>query len=250
MTERLKPDSPVARKVFPSPNHGERRAAAIDALILHYTGMPTAESALELLCSPIAQVSAHYLVDEDGVVLQLVPEARRAWHAGASYWAGETDLNSSSVGIEVAHPGHHDPRPFAPAQIAAVIELSRDICARHAIPPERVLAHSDIAPRRKIDPGEFFPWETLARHGVGRFMPAPAPQSGARWAPGDQGADIAQLQRSLAGFGYKIEATGVYDEDTATTITAFQRHFRPARVDGLADDSTCEILTRLTEAQA
>jgi len=235
-------------QVFPSPNHGVR-TRPVTSLILHYTGMPTAEGALELLCSPIAQVSAHYLVDEDGEILQLVPESRRAWHAGASYWAGETDLNTSSVGIEVAHPGHHDPRPFPPAQIAAVIELSRDICARHAIPPARVLAHSDIAPRRKIDPGEFFPWEMLARSGVGRFPSAPTPPGVARWAPGDRNAEIAQLQRQLASFGYKLEATGVYDDDTALAVTAFQRHFRPARVDGLADASTCEALTRLLESQ-
>lgn len=233
-------------QVFPSPNHGVR-TRPVTSLILHYTGMPTAESALELLCSPIAQVSAHYVVEEDGKILQLVPESRRAWHAGASYWAGETDLNTSSVGIEIAHPGHRDPRPFPPEQVAAVIELSRDICERHAIPPTRVLAHSDIAPRRKIDPGEFFPWETLARHGVGRFASAP-PCSAARWAPGDSDAEIAQLQRQLALFGYRIEATGVYDEDTVLTVTAFQRHFRPARVDGLADSSTCEALTRLLES--
>lgn len=236
-------------RVFPSPNHG-LRTRPVTSLILHYTGMPTSESALELLCSPIAQVSAHYLVEEDGAILQLVPESRRAWHAGASYWAGETDLNTSSVGIEVAHPGHHDPRLFPPAQIAAVIELSRDICARHAIPPERVLAHSDIAPRRKIDPGEFFPWETLARNGVGHFTPAPTPPGVAQWAPGDHDLQIAEFQQQLARFGYRIEATGVYDEDTASTVTAFQRHFRPARVDGLADASTCEVLTILLEAQA
>ena len=236
-------------QVFPSPNHGVRMRP-VTSLILHYTGMPTAESALELLCSPIAQVSAHYLVEEDGKILQLVPESRRAWHAGASYWAGETDLNTSSVGIEIAHPGHLDPRPFPAAQIAAVVELSRDICARHTIPPARVLAHSDIAPRRKIDPGEFFPWETLARHGVGRFLQTPPPCSGPRWTPGESGADIALLQQQLSSFGYRIEATGVYDEDTVLTVTAFQRHFRPARVDGLADTSTCEALMRLLESPA
>ena len=179
-----------------------------------------------------------------------MPESRRAWHAGASYWAGETDLNTSSVGIEIAHPGHLDPRPFPAAQIAAVVELSRDICARHAIPPARVLAHSDIAPRRKIDPGEFFPWETLARHGVGRFLQTPPPCTGPRWTPGESGADIAHLQQQLSSFGYRIEATGVYDEDTVLTVTAFQRHFRPARVDGLADSSTCEALMRLLESPA
>lgn len=236
-------------QIFPSPNHGVR-TRAVTSLILHYTGMPTSESALELLCSPIAQVSAHYLVEEDGKVLQLVPESRRAWHAGASYWAGETDLNTSSIGIEIAHPGHHDPRPFPPEQIASVIELSRDICERNAIQPARVLAHSDIAPRRKIDPGEFFPWQTLAHNGVGRFITPSAPQAVARWASGDSSVEITQLQRQLASFGYRIEETGVYDDDTAATVMAFQRHYRPARVDGLADASTCDVLAHLLEAQA
>ncbi len=236
-------------QIVPSPNHGVR-TRAVTSLILHYTGMPTSESALELLCSPIAQVSAHYLVEEDGKVLQLVPESRRAWHAGASYWAGETDLNTSSIGIEIAHPGHHDPRPFPPEQIASVIELSRDICERNAIQPARVLAHSDIAPRRKIDPGEFFPWQTLAHNGVGRFITPSAPQAVARWASGDSSVEITQLQRQLASFGYRIEETGVYDDDTAATVMAFQRHYRPARVDGLADASTCDVLAHLLEAQA
>ena len=241
-------DHPGAQ-VFPSPNHGPR-TRAVTSLILHYTGMPTAESALELLCSPIAQVSAHYLVEEDGKIMQLVPEARRAWHAGASFWAGETDLNTSSIGIEIAHPGHRDPRPFPPAQIAAVIDLSRDVCARNAIPPARVLAHSDIAPRRKIDPGEFFPWETLAQNGVGQFFAAAPPDATPRWAPGDASAEVATLQQQLASFGFRIEQTGVYDDDTAVSVTAFQRHHRPARVDGLADASTCDVLTRLLELQS
>ncbi|MCX7899955.1 MAG: thiamine phosphate synthase, partial [Methylocystis sp.] len=151
------PDYAGAR-VLPSPNHGER-LRPISALVLHYTGVPTEESALELLCSPVAEVSAHYVVREDGGVIQLVPEARRAWHAGRSYWAGETDMNSASIGIEIVHPGHADPRPYPAPQIAAVIALAKDICARHKIARERVLAHSDIAPSRKQDPGEFFPWE-------------------------------------------------------------------------------------------
>ncbi|WP_036288296.1 thiamine phosphate synthase [Methylocystis sp. ATCC 49242] len=243
LTRPFAPDHSGAR-VFPSPNHGPR-AKPISALILHYTGMPTGESALELLCSPIAEVSAHYFVEENGRVLQLVPEERRAWHAGASFWAGETDMNSASIGIEIVHAGHIDPRPFPEPQIAAVAALSRDICARRNIPPQRVLAHSDIAPRRKIDPGEFFPWETLARCGVGRWLAPAPPDDGPALEPGAGGPDVAQLQRRLADFGYKMVETGVYDEDTAATVAAFQRHFRPARVDGRADASTLDILTRL-----
>ena len=242
------PDHAGAR-VFASPNHGSR-LRPISSLVLHYTGMPTEESALELLCSPIAEVSAHYFVRENGEVLQLVPEARRAWHAGASFWAGETDLNSASIGVEIAHPGHIDPRPYSDAQIAAVNALARDICARNNIPPHRVLAHSDIAPRRKVDPGEFFPWDVLAQNGVGLFVTPDAPDDTAPLARDCAGEKVSALQRSLAAFGYKIIDTGVFDEDTELAVAAFQRHYRPARVDGRADASTCDVLTRLLEAQA
>ncbi len=239
------PDYAGAR-VVPSPNHGAR-LRPISALILHYTGMPTSAGALELLRSPAAEVSAHYFVEEDGEILQLVPEERRAWHAGKSSWAGETDLNSASIGIEIVHPGHDDPRPFPPRQIEAVAALCRDICARRGINPARVLGHSDIAVARKIDPGEFFPWDELARAGVGHFV-APAPLGDAGLAPGDGGEDVAALQRRLAAYGYAIAATGVYDDDTAKVVAAFQRHFRPARIDGHADLSTCDTLARLLAA--
>lgn len=243
LVARFAPDHARAI-VFPSPNHGPR-ARPISALVLHYTGMPTAQSALELMCSPIAEVSAHYVVEEDGRVLQLVPESRRAWHAGVSCWAGETDVNSASIGIEIVHPGHIDPRPYPEKQIDAVIGLSRDICARRKIAPQRVLAHSDIAPRRKIDPGEFFPWDRLAAAGVGlRLAPLP-PGDGPALERDAAGEKVAQLQRQLAAFGYKLAETGIYDEETATAVAAFQRHFRPARVDGRADASTIDVLTRL-----
>jgi N-acetylmuramoyl-L-alanine amidase len=243
LTRVFAPDYAAAR-VFPSPNHGPR-TRPVSALALHYTGMPTAEGALELLCSPIAEVSSHYVVEEDGSVLQLVPEARRAWHAGASFWAGETDMNSASIGVEIVHPGHIDPRPYPAAQIAAVVALSRDICARRKIPPERVLAHSDIAPRRKIDPGEFFPWDALAAAGVGRYLTPNAPDDGPALEPGAGGEKVARLQRQLSAFGYKVAETSIYDEDTAAAVSAFQRHFRVARVDGRADASTIDVLTRL-----
>ncbi len=245
LTRGFRPDY-AAAEVFPSPNHGPR-ARAISALVLHYTGMPTAESALELLCSPICEVSAHYFVEESGRILQLVPESRRAWHAGASFWAGETDMNSASIGIEIVHPGHIDPHAYPPAQIKAVIALSKDICARHKIAPERVLAHSDIAPRRKIDPGEFFPWAALAAAGVGRYVEPLAPDDGPALELDAAGEAVARLQRQLAALGYKIVETGVYDEDTASAVAAFQRHWRPARVGGRADASTIDALTRLLQ---
>jgi N-acetyl-anhydromuramyl-L-alanine amidase AmpD len=237
------PDYPLAR-VIPSPNHGER-LRPISLLILHYTGMPTASSALDLLRSPQAEVSAHYFVEEDGGVLQLVPEARRAWHAGKSFWAGETDVNSASIGVEIAHPGHDDPRPYPLQQIAAVAALARDICERRAIARERVLAHSDIAVTRKIDPGEFFPWEALALEGVGHYV-APA-RLGAEegLTIGDAGAEVAALQEALRAYGYDIAPTGRYDEATANVVAAFQRHFRPQRIDGRADASTRATLEGL-----
>ncbi len=240
------PDHAGAR-VLPSPNHGPR-ARPVSAIVLHYTGMPGCEAALELLCSPIHEVSAHYVVEEDGRVLQLVPETRRAWHAGVSYWAGETDMNSISIGVEIVHPGHIDPRPYPDAQISAVIALCRDICARRAIAPARILAHSDIAPRRKIDPGEFFPWDALAAAGVGLAAPAAAPDAEGALELDRAGPAVEALQRRLSAFGYRVAETGVYDDDTAAAVSAFQRHYRRARVDGRADASTIDALTRLLAA--
>ncbi|MGA8170500.1 MAG: N-acetylmuramoyl-L-alanine amidase [Methylocystis sp.] len=240
------PDYPLAR-VVPSPNHGER-LRPISMLILHYTGMPTAASALDLLRSAEAEVSAHYFVDEDGGVLQLVPETRRAWHAGKSFWGGETDVNSASIGVEIVHPGHDDPRPYPQRQIAAVAALARDICARRGIAKTRVLAHSDIAITRKVDPGEFFPWNALADAGVGHYV-APAPIVGEEaLAIGDAGAPVAALQEGLRAYGYNIEPTAHYDEATGAVVAAFQRHFRPQRIDGRADASTLMTLESLLGA--
>ncbi|TVR10509.1 MAG: N-acetylmuramoyl-L-alanine amidase [Salinarimonadaceae bacterium] len=240
-----RPESPLAAKVFPSPNHGERKGAP-DMLILHYTGMPDSGEALQWLCNPVSEVSAHYFVFEDGRVLQLVPEGRRAWHAGVGSWLGENDVNSRSIGIEIANPGHVGGMPPYPdAQIEAVIALCRDICERWRIPPARVLAHSDIAPARKNDPGEAFPWERLHREGVGHWV-APAPIADGRYfARGDEGQPIEALQAMLAMYGYGVAITGVFDETTEAVIRAFQRHFRPTRVDGVADASTITTLRDL-----
>jgi N-acetylmuramoyl-L-alanine amidase len=231
----------------PSPNHNER-LRPVSSLILHYTGVPTAAEALHLLTSPQAQVSSHYFVDEDGSILQLVAEERRAWHAGRSFWAGETDMNSASIGVEIVHPGHADPRPFPSAQIEAVVRLCRDICERWRIRPERVLGHSDIAVGRKIDPGEFFPWAALAEAGVGHYV-SPAPLGdGPALGRGASGPEVEALQRMLACYGYAVEASGAYDDATAATVAAFQRHFRPERVDGRADVSTATTLRALIAA--
>lgn len=239
------PDFRSAR-LSPSPNHGER-LRPVSALILHYTGVPTAQAALDLLLSPAAQVSAHYLVEEDGGVLQLVPESRRAWHAGKSFWAGETDMNSASIGIEIQHPGHDDPRPYPERQIMAAAALARDICARHGIRKRYILAHSDIAIARKIDPGEFFPWDALAAAGVGLY-PSPAPILGDEAAPfSAAGAEDDSLRSKLAKFGYRVDGER-HNETLAAAIAAFQRHFRPQRIDGRADASTRMTLDNLLAA--
>ena len=238
-------DSPTAKTVVPSPNH-DARPARIDILLMHYTGMQTAEEALARLTDREASVSCHYFVYEDGRIDQLVPERRRAWHAGASSWKGATDINARSIGIEVVNPGHeYGYRDFPSAQIDALIKLCRDIVARHPIRRERVLAHSDIAPTRKKDPGEKFPWDRLAAAGVGLWV-EPSPVDGGRtFSAIDKGPEVEKLQKQLARFGYGLKITGRYDDDTRSVVTAFQRHYRPARVDGLADPSTVDTLRRL-----
>lgn len=247
MTSQARPDSPVAASIIPSPNHGERRnGRRPDMLILHYTGMPDAGQALEWLCNPASEVSAHYVVFESGDVTQLVPETRRAWHAGVGRWGEDTDINSCSIGIEIANPGHDGGLPgFPDAQIDRLIALTRDILARWPIPPERVLAHSDVAPGRKLDPGERFPWERLHRAGIGHWTP-PAPIGGAPLVSlGDQGPAVEAAQAMFARYGYVVPLSGVFDAETEAVVAAFQRHFRPARVDGVADASTIATLRAL-----
>ena len=238
-------DSSHASKFQPSPNHGER-LGQVDCVILHYTGMADDASALAWLCNRQSEVSCHYYIREDGGIVQLVPENRRAWHAGRSCWAGVTDINSHSIGVEIVNGGHgFGSPPFPPVQISAVIRLCADIAGRHHIQPERILAHSDIAPGRKQDPGELFPWAELHRHGIGHWVP-PHPVAGGRFlSPGEQGAPVAALQEMLAIYGYGVERTALYDAATQAVVAAFQRHFRPARVDGIADASTISTLNDL-----
>lgn len=244
----FKADSKLAARVVPSPNH-DARTSRIDILLLHYTGMQTAEEALARLTDPEASVSCHYFVYEDGRIDQLVREARRAWHAGASSWKGATDINARSIGIEIVNPGHeYGYRDFPDLQIDALIKLCRDIVARHPIRRGRVLAHSDVAPARKKDPGERFPWDRLAAAGVGLWA-EPSPIDGGRtFSANDKGPEVEKLQKQLARFGYDLKITGHYDDDTRSILTAFQRHYRPARVDGLADPSTVDTLRRLLKA--
>ncbi len=247
------PDSFIVADVVPSPNHDERKQGRLpDMILLHYTGMPTGEAALARLCASDSKVSSHYVVFEDGRIVQCVPERLRAWHAGVSSWAGETDINSCSIGIEIVNPGHEfGYRDFPLRQIAAVISLCRSILTRRGpISSDRILAHSDVAPARKQDPGEKFPWDLLSKSGIGHWVrPAPLNLDGPTLKPGDNGDAVTRLQRALRGYGYGIEETGSYDDATRDVVTAFQRHFRPARVDGVADASTLLTLRALLETR-
>ncbi len=268
--QTLAPDSPLADRVFPSPNHGERRGdARPDMIVLHYTGMPQAHEALQWLANPLSEVSCHYFVFEDGRIWQMVPEQRRAWHAGAAYWQGVRDLNSRSIGIEIANCGHDltkmPPEPgaypdFPSAQIEALIALVADIAARWRIPKARLLAHSDIAPGRKVDPGEKFPWDRLAQAGLG-LWPDLGPDLGPGFGPGfgsdlaafnprgqgsgqqaytlgAQGVPIRAAQTLFARLGYELAVTGLFDTAMQAVVSAFQRHWHPQAVSGILDLAT------------
>jgi N-acetylmuramoyl-L-alanine amidase len=226
-----------------SPNHDSRGdviagAPRIDMLVLHYTGMQSAAAALDRLCDPAARVSAHYLVEEDGAVWRLVAEERRAWHAGVAYWMGDSALNTVSIGIEIANPGHEwGYRAFPEPQMRAVEALCRDIVSRHRIPSYRIVGHSDIAPTRKADPGELFDWPRLARAGIG-LWPRPAAE-GRRRGRGVGLVERARALADLARIGYQVEPG-----NEAPALAAFQRRYRPERWDGKLDGETA---TRLAE---
>ena len=206
---------------LPSPNHDARPTdTPIDMLVLHYTGMRSAQEAIDRLRDPAARVSSHYVVDEDGAVLRLVSEVRRAWHAGVSHWRGHSLLNGRSIGIEIVNPGHEwGYRHFPALQMAAVCDLCLGILARHPIAARNVVAHSDVAPDRKADPGELFDWEGLARNGVGLW-------------PADSDAVGGDVRTAFADIGYRV------DLDLAVVVRAFQRHWRSEAITGEADGAT------------
>jgi N-acetylmuramoyl-L-alanine amidase len=224
---------------LPSPNHGPRpEATPIDMLVLHYTGMRDGRSALERLCDPEARVSAHYLIEEDGAVYALVDETRRAWHAGVGAWRGHDDINSRSIGIELVNPGHEfGYRAFPAAQMEALARLAPAILARHPIAPRNVVGHADVAPARKEDPGELFDWAWLARQGIGLWPESASPAAA---MPPDE--EIAAM---LARWGYAIATGEGHTAGVTAALVAFQRHFRPARFDGIADAETVGRLAAL-----
>lgn len=216
-----------------SPNFDQRAPGlSVDMLVIHYTGMETAEAALKRLCDPKAKVSAHYMIGEDGTVLALVDESKRAWHAGVASWRGEADVNGRSIGIELVNPGHEfGYRPFPEAQMAALEKLAKDILARHPIAPANVVGHADVAPARKRDPGELFDWRRLARAGVGLWVEDAPPID----------VSTAEAIRLLSAFGYDVD-------DPVLAVCAFQRHFRPRLFDGEVDGETGGLLTALLDA--
>lgn len=224
----------------PSPNFGPRRAAApVDMLLLHYTDMTRVADALDRLCDPAAQVSAHYVVGEDGTVWRLVPESARAWHAGVAWWAGESDINGRSIGIEIANPGHsHGYRAFPEAQMAALVELCRDILARHPIPPHRVLGHSDVSPGRKIDPGHLFDWRRLAGAGIG-LWPADA---------GPASLSGRAVVEALATVGYRTGEPDPAHPVNRAALAAFRRHWCPGTLDQPSENRMAGMLKAVVGA--
>lgn len=235
-----------------SPNFNERRLP-ISLLVLHYTGMESGQAARERLCDQSAEVSAHWLVHEDGTLDNLVDEEMRAWHAGRGSWNGITDVNSASIGVEIVNGGHNVPLedgslpPYPDVQILAVIKLAKEIIGRHDISTNNIVGHSDIAPDRKEDPGEHFPWAGLAAAGVG-FWPGDLPEDGRiLFQPGDRDRGVSIIQRGLADLGYGASVTGCLDDPTQAIIRAVQRRYRPSQIDGIIDMQVMEILKRLSE---
>jgi N-acetylmuramoyl-L-alanine amidase len=247
------PDSFIVSDVAPSPNFDERKdGRPPDMILLHYTGMPSGEEALKRLTTAASKASSHYVVFENGRIVQCVPEEKRAWHAGESSWAGETDINSRSIGVEIVNAGHEFGYTDYPLrQIAAVISLCKSIITRRGpISADRILAHSDVAPARKQDPGEKFPWGLLSESGIGHWVrAAPLDLEGTGVKPGDRSDSVTRLQRTLRAYGYGLAETGTYDDATREAVTAFQRHFRQSRVDGIADPSTLLTLRALIETR-
>lgn len=229
-------------KWLPSPNFDDRdKTVPIDMLVFHYTGMKTGAAAIERLCDPAVKVSAHYVVEEDGRIFSLIREDKRAWHAGLSFWRGARDINARSIGIEIVNPGHEfGYRPFPKVQIESVKSLAANVIARHAIPARNIVGHSDVAPARKEDPGEFFNWRDLAEGGIGLWPGdiAQMPVSYDTLAGGAEGMAVRALQDALQEIGYEILPDGRFGKALTQVVRAFQRHWRPERVDGIADPET------------
>jgi N-acetylmuramoyl-L-alanine amidase len=229
-------------KWCPSPNFDERgEGVTIDMLVLHYTGMESGRAALDRLTAKNSQVSAHYFIEQNGTVSQLVADENRAWHAGVSAWKGNSNINARSIGIEIVNPGHEfGYTKFPEQQMSSVIELSKKIVGKYNILPTHVVGHSDIAPSRKEDPGELFSWDKLAAAGVGVWFDDECQLQKTRQPlrPGNKGDEVLNLQKMLIEIGYSVNLTGQFDDDLKVVVRAFQRHWRPSLIDGVADSET------------
>jgi len=234
---------------YTSPNWNRRPAGAeIDTVILHYTGMKTGEEALQRLCDPAAEVSAHYLIEEDGRLFQLVAEENRAWHAGVSHWQGRENLNHTSIGIELVNPGHEfGYRPFPPTQIETLLCLLDAIKQQHKIPVSRFLGHSDIAPARKADPGHLFPWAALATEGFGVFSGKDGRDQTVMLQHGDSGPSAINLNKQLGIIGYHGCYCDNIEQSTVQALKAFQTHWRPGLVNGVLDKGTSWVLEDIVQ---
>lgn len=232
--------------IYKSPNFDDRKTPLVDMLVLHYTDMVSTVAAIDHLCSVESKVSAHYVVAEDGEVYQLVEEDKRAWHAGESFWRGHSSVNGRSIGVEIANPGHSNGYvPFPEIQMQSVIELCHGILSRHDIPPHNVVGHSDIAFLRKTDPGELFDWPRLARAAIGLYPFGAKPVMGSELKRGDHGKKVIRLQTALSNWGYGVRLDGHYGPKTQACVRAFQRHYRPANINGLWDDECAGLLAML-----
>ncbi len=232
----------------PSPNFGRRSPGPINILVVHYTAMASAEAALERLSDPASEVSSHYLIAKTGEIYQLVDEADRAWHAGVAKWGRYTDVNSRSIGIELDNIGIDDQGAFVAfpdVQLLALRDLMTDILGRHAIPARHIVGHSDIAPTRKQDPGNRFPWHSFAEAGIGAWPISVTMSEAAVVKRGDSGSFVRQFQQKLRRYGYGLQVDGQFGSETEAVVTAFQRHFRGQRVDGIGDGETQDILAAL-----
>jgi len=230
----------------PSPNYDGRNGQPVDTLVLHYTDMLSADEAIARLCDTEANVSAHYVISEQGEVASLVAEDMRAWHAGESSWRGSANINARSIGIELANPGHSNGYvPFPEAQMVALIGLSKEILARHTIPARNVVGHSDVAFLRKMDPGELLDWPRLAREGIGLFPEDARPMMGSHLTCGANGKTVIRLQTALSNWGYGLKRDGDYGPKTEQCVIAFQRHYRPSNLDGVWDDECAGLLAAL-----
>lgn len=234
-----------------SPNFGDRKGHAVDMLVMHYTAMSDLDATLRRLCDAKAQVSAHYLISRDGEIFRLVSEDKRAWHAGVSAWRDITDVNSYSIGIELDHVGVDDAGDFVPYPaplLKSLQDLSQDILGRYEIPMRNVVGHSDVAPLRKQDPGNAFPWKNLSANGIGLWPKQVPSASYELLKQGDKGPLVEELQSRFHQFGYGITIDGDFGDETHAVVIAFQRHFCAAKVDGLAGNDTQNMLLAVLQS--